>query len=139
MTVRPMLLCAAALIHLLAACSNAAPAAADAPVAAPARLDLRIGGVRFRPNDIVGASHEIDFSGEPIVILTLTPSGRTKFRRAQRDRLGQALEIRVDGALVSSPVLREPIVGSQVQISGGLDRQEAERLAARLSPRQDTR
>ena len=93
----------------------------------------------FDPGDIADASRAFDFNGKPVVILSLAPSGRAKFRRLQRDRLGQVLEIRVDGALVSSPILSEPIEGRQVQIGGNMTLEEAQRLAARLTPRQNGR
>src|SRR5687767_10323076 len=118
MTVRASLLLAAATALLLAACGqpaatgNDAPAGNDASVAPSAQPVLRIGGVRFNPRNIAGATQGFDHNGEPVVVLTFTPSGRARWRRAQRDRLGQVLEIRVDDELVSSPVLLELVEGN---------------------------
>lgn len=94
---------------------------------------LWIGGIPFGREDIRSAEQSWDgYSGSPNIILTLTDSGREKFQQAQDGRLGQPLEIAVDGELISSPHLAEPIEGHQVQISGTFTVDEAKVLARRL-------
>ena len=104
------------------------------PPAAPAAPGLAIAGVAFAPADIASAEQTWEEqTGQPVVQLTLAESGRRKFQALQRtDCEGQVLEIRVDGALVSSPVLMEPIAGAELMISGQFSVEEAQALAARL-------
>jgi hypothetical protein len=104
------------------------------PPVAPATPGLAIADIPFAPADIASAEQTWEAqTGQPVVHLTLTESGRRKFQDLQRtDCESQILEIRVDGELLSSPVLRERIEGAEITISGSFTEAEAEALAARL-------
>lgn len=96
---------------------------------------LWIGGIFFAPDDIASATQEWDsLDGSPNVLITFTETGRAKFNRAQQGRVGEQLEIRMNGEIVSAPILREPISGNQVTISGAFTLDEAEAMARRIAP-----
>lgn len=83
--------------------------------------------------DIASATLGTDpFSASPVVELTLTPSGRDRLARATTDNVGRILAVLVDEALVTAPVIREPILGGRVQISGMMTAAEATDLARLL-------
>ena len=115
------------------------PAASEAPVedwARPTQPNgpgLWIGGVAFAPQDVAAAEQAFDpGTGYPIIVLTFSPTGQPKFAALQQDRVGDVLEVALDGELIFSPFLVEPIEGAQVAISGNFTLEEAERLALRL-------
>jgi preprotein translocase subunit SecD len=64
--------------------------------------------------------------------LTLTPTGRDRLARATTDNVGRILAVLVDEALITAPVIREPILGGRVQISGQMTMAQATDLALLL-------
>ena len=67
----------------------------------------------------------------PIVNIVLPAPLREAMAELTAANLGKPLPIRVDGRVVSAPLVNEPITGGQVQIAG-VDQAEAERIAAAL-------
>lgn len=117
----------------------AAPQAPDASIPAPAaerqRPGLWIADTAFSPADIASARQQWhDRAAMPIVVITFTEAGRLKFRRVQEGRVGQPLEIRVDGGLIASPILMEIVTGDSISIAGSYTRDEAIALAIRIAP-----
>jgi preprotein translocase subunit SecD len=83
--------------------------------------------------DIAGAKLGTDpFSAGPVVELTLTPEGRDRLAKVTTDNVGQMMAVTVNGALVTAPIIREPILGGQLQISGLDDSASAADLANSL-------
>ena len=119
---------------LLAAMAQPPDAQAPATSAEAQRPGLSIGDIAFTAADIAGATQEWDDLGTPIVVVTFTEAGRTKFDQAQHGRVGQALEIRVDGELVASPLLMEIVAGDRISITGSFTREQATALARRIAP-----
>ena len=72
-------------------------------------------------------------SGVPVVSFRFTPDSARKFAQLTLQNVGHVIEMRVDGKVLSRPVIREPILQNSGQISGHLSVQEARDLAARLS------
>jgi preprotein translocase subunit SecD len=76
-------------------------------------------------------------SGDPLVSFRFTPESARKFGELTQRNVGHVIELRVDGKVLSRPVIREPIlqgVGQSVgQISSHFSVQDAQDLAARLS------
>jgi preprotein translocase subunit SecD len=72
-------------------------------------------------------------SGVPVVSFRFTPDSARKFAQLTLQNVGHVIEMRVDGKVLSRPVIREPILGGSGQISGPLNVQEARDLAARLA------
>ncbi|TSD88974.1 hypothetical protein FFK22_009650 [Mycobacterium sp. KBS0706] len=84
--------------------------------------------------DIASATARTDpVSAAPVVELTLTPAGRDRLARATTDNVGRILAVLVDEALITAPIIREPILGGRVQISGSMTVAEASNLALLLS------
>jgi preprotein translocase subunit SecD len=99
------------------------------------RSGLRIAGTAFSPGDIASVTTGYEtYSGLPHILITFTETGRAKFALVQQGRLGQPLEIDVDGEVVSSPILREIITGNQVTILAGSTLEETVALARRIAP-----
>ena len=57
-------------------------------------------------------------SGEPVVSFKFNSAGARKFAQATTDGVGQRFAIVLDNQVISAPVIREPIIGGQGQISG---------------------
>src|SRR6201999_116941 len=71
-------------------------------------------------------------SGEPIVSFKFNSSGARKFAQATSENVGQRFAIVLDNQVISAPVIREPIIGGQGQISGSFTVQSANDLAILL-------
>jgi len=72
-------------------------------------------------------------TGEPVASIRFTPDSARKFAQLTQQNVGHVIEMRVDGKVLSRPVIREPILQNSGQISGHFNVQEARDLAARLS------
>jgi preprotein translocase subunit SecD len=70
---------------------------------------------------------------QPVVSFTMTDSSRRAFAELTRENVGRPMEIRVDGRVITKPVIREPIVGGSGQLFGGLSVDQAKDIAERLS------
>jgi SecD/SecF fusion protein len=71
-------------------------------------------------------------TGEPIVTFRFDTQGALEFAEITRAHVGQPFAIVLDGAVLSAPVIREPITGGSGQISGSFTIEEATDLAAML-------
>ncbi|WEZ84515.1 protein translocase subunit SecD [Rhizobium sp. 32-5/1] len=71
-------------------------------------------------------------TNEPIVSFTFDTQGARQFAEITRDNVGRPFAIVLDGKVLTAPVIREPIVGGQGQISGNFTAQEATVLSALL-------
>jgi preprotein translocase subunit SecD len=84
--------------------------------------------------DVAGADLGFDKrSGVPIVLFRLTEPSSLRFADLTARNVGKPLAIRVDGRVLSKPVVRQPILGGSGQISGGLSVEEARDIANRLA------
>lgn len=72
-------------------------------------------------------------ANEPIVSITFDSEGGRLFGEITRDNVGEQLAIFLDGELISSPRINEPIFGGSAIISGGFTLQEARDLAQNLN------
>jgi SecD/SecF fusion protein len=70
---------------------------------------------------------------EPIIVIVLTESSRRVFGELTKLNVGKRMELRIDGRALTAPVIREPIVGGQLQISGNLSLKETADIAGRLA------
>ena len=71
-------------------------------------------------------------TNETVVSFTLDRLGAKRFGKATTDGVGRRLAIVLDNKVISSPVIREPIIGGSGQISGGFTFQSATDLALLL-------
>ena len=70
---------------------------------------------------------------EPTITFRLTERSGRLFAEFTGNNIGRTIVIRIDGKAVMRPIIREPILGGSVQITGGFTLQEAKELADRLS------
>ncbi len=71
-------------------------------------------------------------SGEWVVNFRFNSAGARRFANATRDNVGRPFAIVLDNKVISAPVIREPILGGQGQISGSFTAQSANDLAILL-------
>jgi preprotein translocase subunit SecD len=83
--------------------------------------------------DLVDAQPGFDQrTNEPVVNFRFNSSGAQKFAEATQANVGKPFAIVLDNKVVSAPVIREPILGGQGQISGNFTVQSANDLAILL-------
>lgn len=71
-------------------------------------------------------------NSKPEIHLTFDSEGATIFGKVTQDHVGELLAIVLDGELYSAPVIRQPILGGNCEITGNYDLKEANRLANAL-------
>ena len=71
-------------------------------------------------------------TGEPVVNFKFNSAGARKFAQATTENVGQRFAIVLDNQVISAPVIREPIIGGQGQISGSFTVQSANDLSILL-------
>jgi hypothetical protein len=70
---------------------------------------------------------------EPVVVITMAPRSGRMFHELTLNNIGRRLVLRINGQIVSEPIIREAIAGGVVQISGNMALNDAADLAERLS------
>ena len=58
-------------------------------------------------------------TGRPILNLMFSEASKQKLRTFSTENVGQKVELRVAGNLILTSVLREPLMGSSMEVSGG--------------------
>jgi SecD/SecF fusion protein len=71
-------------------------------------------------------------TGEWVVHFGLDRVGAKRFGEVSSRHVGEPFAIVLDGKVISAPVIREPIIGGQGQISGNFSVQDANDLAVLL-------
>jgi preprotein translocase subunit SecD len=71
-------------------------------------------------------------TSEPIVSFKFNSSGARKFAQVTQENVGRPFAIVLDNEVISAPVIREPILGGQGQISGNFTVESANTLAVLL-------
>ena len=72
-------------------------------------------------------------TNEPVVSLQFNDAGAKLFEDITRANVGKTVAIFLDGAPISTPVVREAITGGQAQISGNFKLADARTLVGRLN------
>ena len=72
-------------------------------------------------------------TSEPVVSFRMTPASQRLFADFKSKNVGRKTEFRLDGRLLMSPVIREPILGGAGQISSKFTVEDARDIAERLS------
>lgn len=72
-------------------------------------------------------------SGQPIVGITFNSQGRDLFAKITKEHKGEVLAIFLDGAVISSPVIRDEITDGKAIISGQFNADEAKTLVRDLN------
>lgn len=70
----------------------------------------------------------------PVLSITFAPASREAFAHFTEANVGRKVEMRIEGKVVMAPVIREPILGGKVQVSGSsVGLEELRQVAKRLS------
>jgi len=72
-------------------------------------------------------------TSEPKVLLTFTDEGRKLFADITKQNIGKTVAIYLDGAPISTPVVREAILDGNAEISGNFAVKDAQELVGRLN------
>jgi preprotein translocase subunit SecD len=72
-------------------------------------------------------------NGQPIVEVTVTPESAELLRDFSRQQLGRAVEVRVAGRVVMSPVVTREITNGHLQITGAFSYAEAQTILKHLT------
>ena len=81
---------------------------------------------------VATALASFDATGAAVVNVTFDPESQRALADFTAANVGRRVELRVDGAVVSAPVIRDAILGGEIVISGAMTADEAGRLAMRL-------
>lgn len=82
---------------------------------------------------VFGSGSQGSLSNEPIVSITFNDEGGDLFESITRANVGEQLAIFLDGELMSSPRINEPIAGGKAIISGNFTPDEARELVRNLN------
>lgn len=102
-------------------------------------LNKKTVGEVFTPTKLTGRfleKSELAFNpttGEPTVLLNFNSEGEKLFAQITKEHVGRILAIFLDGAPISTPVIRQEIKGGKAQISGGFTPAEARDLVRNLN------
>ena len=92
----------------------------------------RLGGIDG--STLTNAQQSVDQqTNEPVVSIAFNPQGGKQFATLTRQHTGERFAIILDGEVISAPVMQEPILNGQSQISGSFTVQSANELAIQLS------
>lgn len=69
-----------------------------------------------------------------IVYVDLTAEGTAAFETATAAAVGSKIAVIIDGRIVSSPVVAEPITSGDVVVASGLTERAATSLVSRIDP-----
>ena len=84
-------------------------------------------------DNLINAKPTVDNqTGQTVVSFTFDRVGAKKFGRITTDNVGRSIAIILDNKIISAPVIREPILGGNGQISGNFTFQSATDLALLL-------
>jgi len=71
-------------------------------------------------------------TGQPIITVELSPNSRVAFADFTKARVGERIVVRLGSDLLTDPIIREPIAGGVLAISGELTEESAAEMAQRI-------
>ena len=118
-----MIICAVLLAH---------PAlAADVSIQA-VENDTILSRLDFDKSDIDAEVVHADTTGEAVLQLILPVDAAMSLRDLTGANIGRKMRIVIDGIVVVEPIVREPIPGGRIWVSGDFTRAELEAMAEKL-------
>ncbi|SKA10083.1 preprotein translocase subunit SecD [Megasphaera cerevisiae DSM 20462] len=90
------------------------------------------GTTRMTGKDLKTAKEEIDNGHKNVVAIEFTDEGAKKFADLTASNVGHKISILLDGEVLTSPVVNEPITGGKAVITGSKTLEEAKSLAILL-------
>jgi preprotein translocase subunit SecD len=73
-----------------------------------------------------------DSADQPSLQLELTKASKDEFGAFTGRHVGEVVDFKVDGEVVMSPVVREPITGGLIMVSGQVGKRELASIAKRI-------
>ncbi|WP_380874853.1 hypothetical protein ACFB49_01750 [Sphingomonas sp. DBB INV C78] len=92
-----------------------------------------IGDKPFQQADILDARAEPELDGTAGIMLTFEPAAAKRLEALTRANLSKPITVTLDGKMIASPTIAEPITTGVLTISGGFTVPQAEELAKRIS------
>lgn len=90
--------------------------------------------LKLSQDDLETAQPSFDSTtNEPVVMFTFSKEGGAKFGKFTSRHVGQMIDVRVCGEIITSPTIREPIFGGSGQLSGNMNSEDTAELAAKLN------
>ncbi len=108
-------------------------AALTAPPAHAAERHFSIGGINFAEHDIIDARAQPDLGGQATILITFSAAAAKRLETETAAHIGEPLDIKLDDDVLMKPIVREPIAGGTLQISGSLTFEAAVKLAKSIS------
>lgn len=102
-------------------------------------LNVALEDPNYIPTELTGRFLEkaqLEFNQsthEPVISLVFNKEGSDLFEKITKENIGKTVAIYLDGAPLSTPVVREAISGGRAQISGSFTPKEAKALVGRLN------
>lgn len=96
-------------------------------------------GFPFEPTDLTGKylqKAQPDFdpqTGQPVISLQFTAEGSQIFAQITEQNVGRRLAIFLDQAVLMAPIINEPILSGDAQITGEFTTDDVKRLSAQLN------
>ncbi len=90
------------------------------------------GTTRMTGSDLKTAKEQIENGGRNVVAIEFTDEGAQKFADLTASNVGHQISILLDGEVLTSPVVNEPITGGKAVITGSKSLEEAKNLAILL-------
>ena len=75
-----------------------------------------------------------DSADQKALSLELTPQSREAFGAFTAEHVGQTIDLRIDGEVVMSPRLMEPITGGKIMVSGTFEPGKLVEIGKRIIP-----
>lgn len=94
-----------------------------------AARDFRIAGQAFAESDILDARGLASLGGEPAVLVTLAEPVREAMHRLSAKHLGAPLPVTLDGRVLATNVMREPVADGVIELTGFTSFEEGEAIA----------
>jgi hypothetical protein len=99
-------------------------------------LLIQVAMLRAEPLILAVASAQQAFdqyTSQPVIAIRLTAESAAAFGKFTTENVGRKIELRADGRVLMSPVIRDPILGGTLQVSGSFTVAEAKEIARKLS------
>ena len=72
-------------------------------------------------------------TNEPVISFRMSEASKQLFGELTQKNVGRKMAVKVDGRVLTAPVIREPILGGSGQISSNFTPAQARELAARIA------
>ena len=94
--------------------------------------DTILSKLDFDKSDIDAEVVHADTTGEAVLQLIIPEDGAESLRDLTGANIGRKMRIVIDGIVVVEPIVREPISGGRIWVSGDFTRDELEAMVEKL-------